>query len=170
MRKDNLILIFAVDENWSIGLEGDMHVYIKKDLKRFKSLTEGNVLIMGRKTLESLPNSQPLPNRTNIVLTRNESFKQDDVIVANSLDHLFEILNEIDEDKDLFVSGGQAVVEELIDYCDRAYITKILYAFPKSDTKIPDLDQDSSWEIEEESEVYEENNIKFKYVNYIRKK
>lgn len=169
MRTNSLTLIFAVDKNWSIGLDGDMHVYIKKDLKRFKELTLGNVLVMGRKTLESLPGSKPLDKRTTIVLTRRDIKARENLIVVNSIDDLFNILDDIDACKKIFVSGGQRVVEQLIDYCDYAYITKILYAFPESDTKIPNLDADSRWELVKESELLEENGIKFQYVDYKRK-
>ena len=166
-----MILMFAVDENWNIGLDGDMLVHIRKDLKRFREFTEGNIIIMGRKTLEALPNSQPLANRTNIVLSRQD-LKLESGYQVRSIEELDDLLGEINPkgDRKVFVTGGQNVVEQLIDRCDKAYITKILKKFPKADTTLHNLDEDEDWVLVKESEVYEENSIEFKYLDYVKRK
>ncbi len=165
----DMILMFAVDENWSIGLDGDMHVHLREDLKRFKSFTEGNIIIMGRKTLESLPNKKPLPERMNIVLTRNKFYEEDGFKVVNDLDELFDFLKDNRLDRKVFVTGGQTIVDQLIGYCDKAYITKIKKAFPKSDTSIENLDKNSDWVLEEESETISQGDLDYSYCLYRRK-
>ena len=78
-------MIFAVDENWNIGYDGDMLFKISKDLQRFRRLTETNIIIMGRKTFESLPDQKALPNRINIVITRDATYKADEVAYVDDL-------------------------------------------------------------------------------------
>ena len=164
-----MILIFAVDRNWNIGLDGDMLIHIRQDLKRFKSLTEGNIVIMGRKTFEALPNKQPLPDRTNIVISSRDYDFEDDYSVK-SIEELDDLLGKINKDgtRQVFVTGGQVVVEQLIDRCNRAYITKILKSFERSDTSLHNLDEDKNWEMVSESEVYSEDGVDFKYLEYSR--
>lgn len=164
-----MILIFAVDNNWNIGLDGGMLAHIKKDLKRFRELTEGNIVIMGRRTMEAGPNGRPLPNRTNIILTSKDLDFENDYVVK-SLDDLDILLKEINKDnsKKVFVTGGQSVVEQLLDKCDEAYITKILKTFDKADTSLPNLDRDDDWKVDWESDIYSEDGLDFKYVNYRR--
>lgn len=84
-----MILIFAVDNNWNIGYNGDMLFKISEDLKRFKEITVGNIIIMGRKTFESLPYKKALPNRINIIITRDKEYKGENIMVVNSLEQLF---------------------------------------------------------------------------------
>lgn len=161
-------IIFAVDKNWSIGLKGDMLFHISTDLKRFKEITMGNILLMGRKTLDSLPNSKPLPGRTNIVVTRNKAYKNDPAIVVHSLDEAYDLIDNLnkDNDHDVFCIGGGNLVRQVFDKCDYAYITKMDKAYENWDTNIPNLDELDDWEIESESETMEFGEMKYKYVNY----
>lgn len=166
-----MILILTADNNWNIGLKGRMLVDLKEDLKRFKEKTVGNIIIMGRSTLEAVPGEKALPNRVNIVMTRNKSFEKKDIIAAHSIEDLFEILKEINPDssKKVFVTGGESIVDQLLDYCDKAYITRILKDFKHHDTSIPNLDEDEDWEIVAESKIIRQGDIRYKYVDYRRK-
>ncbi len=166
-----MILMLTADEKWNIGLKGEMLIDLDEDLKRFKEKTTGNIIIMGRKTLMAVPGQEALPDRINIVMTRDKTFKKKDIMTVNSLDHLFQVLDNINADgsKKVFVTGGASIVDQLLRYCNRAYITKILKIFPEHDTSIPNLDKDDDWEIVDESKVIEQENIKYKYVDYIRK-
>lgn len=170
MQKD-MILIFAIDKNWNIGYDGDLLYKISADLKRFRKLTEGNIVVMGRRTFEALPDKKALPNRINIVLTRDKNYKAEGAIVINSLEELSSLLDEYktstNGNKKVFVIGGGNIASQLIDYCNRAYITKVFKTFP-ADTLIPNLDLDANWKIEKESEVFKEEDLLFKYVDYIR--
>ena len=120
-------LIAAVDENWAIGKNNQLLVRIPADQKFFREMTTGRVVVMGRKTLESFPNGQPLKNRTNIVLTHNKDYAVKDAVVVHSMDELHEELKKYDSD-DVFVIGGEKIYEQLLDECDVAHITKIDFA------------------------------------------
>ncbi len=163
-------LIFAVDGNWRIGANGKMLVAIEEDLHRFRRITEGHIVIMGRKTVEALPEKKPLENRINIVVTRSTEFHKDGFIVLNSLEDLFPLLKEINpnKEKEVFVAGGGTIARQLLLFSNKAYITKVFMDFPQADTFIPNLDLDPDWKVVSESEVFEENRIYYRYVDYER--
>lgn len=165
-------LIFAVDNNWNIGYDGDMLFKISKDLKRFREITEGNIIIMGRKTFESLPDRKALPNRINIVVTRDKEYKAEDVLVVNSIDELFALLKKINQDDEKlnFLIGGGNLTHQMLEYCTFAYITKVNKSFDVSDTLIPNLDKDENWAIVNESETEYQDDLEYKYVDYTRVK
>lgn len=165
-----MILIFAADNNWNIGFGGKMLAHLPKDLQRFREITEGNIVIMGRKTLEAIPGQNPLPNRINILVTRKNEFDNQGFHIINDLDNLLPLLKEINpkDEKKVFVTGGETIVRQLMPYCTKAYITKILESFKEADTCIPNLDIDNSWKITNESRIYTEGDLKYKYVDYIR--
>lgn len=115
--------IVACDKNLGIGYDNELLYHISQDLKHFKELTTGKVVVMGKNTLLSLPNSKPLPNRVNIVLSSTLK-AQENIIVAKNLNELFKILSNYNSE-DIFVIGGAQVYEQLYDYCDTGYITVI---------------------------------------------
>ena len=156
-------LIVAVDQNWAIGKDGDQLVYLKEDLKRFRTLTSGHTVILGRKTLATFPGGRPLKNRRNLILSRNPQFQAEVAEVFSSVEELVQRA-----DGDAFVIGGASVYEQLLPYCDTAYITKIHAGFP-ADTYFPDLDKSEEWEIVQESESLEQDGIAYHYVTYRRK-
>ena len=138
-------LIVAVDKNWGIGKNNKLLVSIPSDMKFFRSETNGKVVVMGRKTLESFPNGMPLKNRTNIVLTRDQNYHVKDTIVVHDIPELLEELKKYPDDQ-IYVIGGGKVYEELLPYCNVAHVTKIDFAF-EADTFFPNLDQMEEWEI-----------------------
>ncbi len=157
-------IICAVDENWNIGKDKGLLFYIRKDMERFKELTTNNIVVMGRKTLESLPKGQALLNRENIVITRNKNYGKNNVIVYNSIK---EFLTESKNmDKDIFVIGGGEIIRELLYYCEYALITKIVGRVDDADTSIPNLDLDENFKLLEESESLKDGGVEFKYVKY----
>lgn len=163
-------LIFAVDGNWKIGFEGEMLVHIEEDLHRFRRITEGHIVIMGRKTLEALPGQRPLENRINILVTRNKEYKKEGFHIVNSLEDLFPLLKELNPNKEkkVFVTGGGTIARQLLLFCKKAYITKVFLDFPNADTFIPNLDLDPDWKMTNVSEVYRQGEIYYKYVDYER--
>jgi len=167
-----MILIFAVDENWNIGIDGGMLTAIPDDLTRFRQITEGNIVIMGRKTLEAIPGQNPLPDRVNILITRNKGYKKEGFHVINSLEELPTLLNEINPNNKMkvFVTGGGDIATQLLAICNRAYITKILKSFKRSDTSIPNLDLEEGWLVEKESQLYSFEDLEYKYVDYVKEK
>lgn len=163
-------MIFAVDRNWNIGYDGDMLFKISKDLQRFREFTEENIIIMGRKTFESLPGKKALPDRINIVITRDKRYKADNIIVVNSVEELFLLLKKLNCNNEMeeFLIGGGNLTHQMLKYCDEAYITKVNKAFDISDTLIPNLDIDENWKIIKESETDYQDDLEYKYVNYQR--
>lgn len=167
---DNMILIFAVDENWNIGYDGDMLYKISEDLKRFRMLTTGNIIIMGRRTFESLPDRKALPDRINIVITSDKEYEAEDAYIVHSIDQLFSLLNEINpnDEMDNYMIGGGNLARQLMQNCNRAYITKLFKSFELADTFIPNLDLDDDWKVVKESDVYKQDDIYYRYVDYER--
>ncbi len=142
-------LIVAVDKNWAIGKDNRMMWSIPADMKFFREMTKGNVVIMGRKTLESFPNGQPLKNRVNIVITRKKDYKVKGAVIAHSVK---DAVKEAEKyEGELFVIGGESIYRAFLSYCDTAYITKIDHAFD-ADTYFPNLDEDEEWEMTKISE------------------
>ena len=165
-----MILIFAVDSNWKIGNKGEMLAEIAEDLHRFRRITEGHIVIMGRKTLEAIPGQKPLENRINILVTRDKSYKKEGFHIINSLEDLFPLLKEINPNKDkkVFVTGGGTIARQLLYFCNSAHITKIFKEFKATDTFIPNLDLDPDWELVKSSKVFNQDELYYRYVDYER--
>ena len=151
-------IIVAVDADWGIGKDGDLLQRISADMKYFREKTTGNVLVMGRKTLESFPNKKPLPNRVNIVLTKNKDYQAEGVVLCHDLAELPAVLENYAE-KQVFVAGGGTVYAQLLPQCERAYVTKIYQTYP-ADTAFPNLDESPDWELEEKGEIQEERGVR----------
>ena len=156
-------LIVAVDQNWAIGKDGEQLLYLSQDLKRFKALTLGHAVILGRRTLSTFPGGRPLKGRRNLILSTTPGFAPEGGEVYPSLDALLAAAPA-----DAFVIGGECVYRALLDRCGTAYVTKILAQYP-ADRYFPDLDADPRGESVEESELLEENGVRFRYVTYRRR-
>ena len=101
-------LIVNADKNWGIGKNNSLLIRIPEDMKFFRRMTKGNVIVLGRRTLESFPGGTALPDRTNIVLSKKKDLKAGGATVVNDMDALFEKLKEYDDDE-IFVVGGESV-------------------------------------------------------------
>ena len=123
---------------------------------------------MGRKTLESFPNKKPLPNRVNIVLTKNKDYQAEGVVLCHDLAELPAVLENY-AGKQVFVAGGGTVYAQLLPQCERAYVTKIYQTYP-ADTAFPNLDENPDWELEEKGEMQEEKGVRFSFDVYIKKR
>ncbi|MCI6042123.1 dihydrofolate reductase [bacterium] len=159
-------LIVAVDKNWGIGKNNKLLVSIPSDMKFFRNETNGKVVVMGRKTLESFPNGMPLKNRTNIVLTRDQNYQVKDTIVVHDIPELLEELKKYPDDQ-IYVIGGGKVYEELLPYCNVAHVTKIDFAF-EADTYFPDLDKMEEWQITATSDEQTYFDLEYSFVKYER--
>ena len=134
-------LIVAMDKNQAIGKNNGLLVHSKKDMEYFKEMTTGKIVVMGMNTYLSLPKKfRPLPNRLNIVVTRNRTVNNDGVLVARSMEELFSILRGMDTNN-VFVIGGASIYKELFPYCDKLYITRIMKEFSEADTYFPKFNQ-----------------------------
>ena len=153
--------IVCVSQNWGIGREGALLFHISADLKRFKSLTVGRTVILGRKTLDTFPGGKPLKDRRNIVLSH-----RDLDVPGAEIAHSFDEAAALGGD-DAIVIGGASVYMALLSRCDRVYVTKA-DSDPDADSFFPNLDDNPDWRIESESETFEENGLKFQFVDYVR--
>ena len=154
--------IVAVSQSWGIGKGGDLLFRLPSDLRRFKAMTTGHTVIMGRKTLDSLPGGKGLPHRRNLVLSRQSDFAPDRAEVIHSVEDILKTAED-----DAFVIGGQQVYEQLLPYCARVYVTKVL-SDPEADAFFPDLDKLPGWKVASAGEMLTENGLFFQYVEYIR--
>ena len=154
--------IVAVSQSWGIGKGGDLLFRLPSDLRRFKAMTTGHTVIMGRKTLDSLPGGKGLPHRRNLLLSRQSDFAPDRAEVIHSVEDILKTAED-----DAFVIGGQQVYEQLLPYCARVYVTKVL-SDPEADAFFPDLDKLPGWKVASAGEMLTENGLSFQYVEYIR--
>lgn len=159
-------LIFSADDNWGIGKDNKLLFRAKGDMRRFREMTTGKVVVMGRKTLESLPGSQPLPNRENIVLTTDKSFAPKGAAVCHSTEELLEHVKPYDSG-DLYVIGGEQLYKGLLPYCDTAYVTRF-FAVAEADRFMPDFDKLNGWSVAEKSGIFEENGLNYQFITYER--
>ena len=149
-------IIVSVDKKWGIGNKGKLLVSIPRDKKLFREETTGKVIIMGHNTLLSLPGSQPLAGRKNIVLSRDKSLSIKGATVLNSVDACIDYLRKNNvKDSDVFVIGGESVYNDFLPYCDIAHITYIDYEY-EADRHFLNLDISNEWSLvlETEEETY----------------
>ncbi len=147
-------IIVSVDKKWGIGNKGKLLVSIPKDMKLFREETIGKVIIMGHNTLLSLPGSQPLAGRENIVLSKDKNLKIKGATVLNSLDSCLEYLRENNiNDEDVFVIGGESVYRNFLPYCNVAHVTYIDYEYA-ADRHFLNLDKEWNLVLETEEETY----------------
>ena len=160
-------LIENVDINWAIGKNNQLLVKIPADMKFFRETTTGKVVVMGRKTLESFPNGQPLKNRTNIVLTHDRNYRVADAIVVYSMDELHEELKKYPSE-DIYIIGGESIYRQLVDECDVAHITMVDYAYD-ADAHFPNLDEKPEWRITQDSEEQTYFDLIYHFYKYEKK-
>lgn len=158
-------IIVAVDENYGIGKDGDLLAHLSPDLKRLKTMTVGNIIVMGSKTYMSFP-KRPLPDRENLIITHHPE-NYPGIKCFTGVGEFLEYSKTAD--KPIFVLGGGSIYEQLLPYCEKAHITKILHSF-EADTFFPNLDNNPEWEKENEEEIVTGEKYPFKYVTYVRRK
>ena len=160
-------VIVAVDKNWAIGKDGQLLTSIPDDQRFFRQTTTNQVVIMGRKTLESLPGGKPLPNRTTVILTRNEDYQDPGVVVAHSVEEALDVAKG--RNADIYIAGGSEIYAQMLEYCDEAYVTYIDYAY-QADTYFPNLDKMAEWVLVAESEEQTHFDIVYYYRQYSHRK
>ena len=153
--------IVAVDEKWGIGRDNGLLFRLPADLKRFKALTTGGTVLMGRKTLDSLPGGRGLPGRRNIVLTGQRDLVPENAETVHSPAEAVFAAGE-----DAWVIGGESVYRTFLPLCSRVYVTRIA-ADGGADTFFPDLSADPQWRLDRRSEDMTENGLTFRYEEYV---
>ena len=159
-------IIALADKKWGIGKSGRVLVDIPEDKKLFREETYGKVVVMGRKTYESLPNQSALTGRKNIVLTNNVNYKAKDAKICHSVQEVLDELKKFNTD-DVYVIGGESVYEALLPYCDTAHITKVDYIY-EADTHIMDFDKLDDWKVTARSDEHTYFDICYEFVCYQR--
>ena len=154
-------LIVAVYDDWGIGKNGTQPIALSADRKFFRETTKGAMVIVGRKTLADFPGGNPRPNRTNVVLTKQD-ITLPNVITCHSPAEAAELSKTVPK---AMVIGGGSIYRQMITYCDTAYITKV-HACPESDTFFPNLDHDPDWQQTEVLLSGEENGIAYEMCLY----
>ena len=157
-----LSLIAAIAENGVIGEGNDLPWHLPEDLQRFKKITSGHPVLMGRKTFESIMArlGTPLPNRTNIVLTRQSDYPAPDGVKV--YDNLEAALNDF-ADQDIFCIGGAQLFEATLNKADKLFLTHVKQTFPNGDAFFPALDA-AQWK-----PTLHEEHEKFTFVDYVKR-
>ena len=146
-------LIVNVDSNWAIGYRGKLLVSIPED--------------MGRKTLDTFPDGQPLKNRTNIILTRNPNYQVKGAIICHSVEEVLEELKKYNSE-DVYIIGGDSIYKEFLPYCDVAHVTRTDHVYD-ADAWFPNLEEDPAWVLTGESEEKTYFDLEFRFCRYERR-
>ena len=164
-RKPRVTAIAAIGKNRELGFKsGELVWRLSGDLRRFKELTVGNVVIMGRKTFDSI--GKPLPGRMNIVVTRDEAYRAESAVVAHSIEEAVETANSAGVEK-IFIGGGGELYKAGLPYTGQLELTHIDAEEPRADVFFPPYEQ----EFEEvwRSELQEEGAVRYHWITYKRK-
>lgn len=161
-----ITLVVAKSDNNIIGRDNQLIWRLSNDLKHFKQITTGHPVIMGRKTFDSV--GRPLPNRTNIVITRNPDWKAEDVLVAFSVQEAIEIAQNLDPE--IFIIGGGNIYQQSMDIADVIEVTEVHHQF-EGDAFFPNIDQNIWKEVSRESfQKDEKNEFDYSFVRYKKNK
>ncbi len=166
-----MIAIVACDAEWGIGCDGCLQQRVSSDLRRFKALTMGKVVIYGRRTLDTFPGKKPLPGRINIVLRTRKEICKEGCEYAKNIEELMQRLRALKQegyhDNDFIVIGGAMVYRQLLPYCDSVYVTQFAESYD-ADCWFPNLDKSPDWYLDSCGQWLEDNKIRFRYLTYRR--
>ena len=163
---DNVSIIVAVAQNNAIGFKNQLLYRLPNDLKRFKALTTGHTIIMGRKTFESLPKGA-LPNRRNIVLSRQEGLHYENAECYRSID---EALMQCDYTEDIYIIGGGELYKQTIGFAKRIHLTLVDDTPVEADAFFPELNSDEWLEVLREEHPADEKHAQaYAFIDYVRK-
>ncbi|MBY0487211.1 MAG: dihydrofolate reductase [Flavobacteriaceae bacterium] len=159
-----ITLIAAAGQNNALGKDNQLVWHLPNDFKRFKQITSGHYIIMGRKTFESFP--KPLPNRTHIIITRQKNYTAEGCLVVNSIEKAIEIAPKEEE---IFIIGGAQIYTQSIDLADKIELTRV-HANPEADAFFPEIDL-QNWKLTFEEKHFkdEKHNFDFDFLTYTKK-
>ncbi len=152
-----MIIIAAVTEDGGLGYQGELLYHIPQDMERFRQLTMGKTIVMGRKTMESLPGKQPLSGRINVVLTKQNELEATGFEISHHSDQWYQ--------KDCVVIGGAQIYEEFLPYAKRVYLTRII-GNKKADVYFPNIQKEKNLKLMHQSERFEYENIQYWFEIY----
>ena len=154
-------LIVAVYDDWGIGANGTQPIALSADRKFFREMTRGCMVIVGRRTIADFPGQKPLPGRVNVALTRSNVEIPGFTVCHSPIDAV-ELAKNAER---AMVIGGGSIYQQMLPYCDTAYITKV-HCTPQSDTFFPNLDDAADWTLEEVLQSGEENGVAYEMCRY----
>ena len=159
-----IIQIAAAAENNALGKDNKLVWHLPNDFKRFKEITSGHYIILGRKTFESFP--KPLPNRTHVIITRNKNYKAENCIIVNSLE---EALSKVPQNEDTYIIGGAEIYKQSITISDKIELTRV-HTTCEADAFFPEIDL-LEWQLvfEEFHEKDEKHNYDYTFQTFIKK-
>ncbi len=158
--------IVVADQRWAIGHNGGLLFSLPTDMHRFRSLTLNGTLIMGSLSMNSFPDGKPLPQRRNIVISRDPSSLPEGVEGAPSPEDAVDLAGG-PEAEDLWIIGGGSVYAALLSRCRRVYLTRVETQVAESDTFFPNLDKLPNWRVASTGDPIEENGLKFRFIEYV---
>lgn len=161
--------IVAADQRWAIGRNGKLLFSLPTDMRRFRAMTLNGTVIVGSRTLSSFPGGKPLPQRRNIVITRNPAAVPEGAEAVSSPEKALALAGGM-EAENLWLIGGGGVYAALLDQCRQVCLTRVETQAEEPDTFFPDLDKLPGWEVGSSSELMEENGLKFRFIDYINTK
>ena len=160
-------IVVVVDENNAIGKDNGLLCHLPNDLKHFKRITLNNTVIMGRRTLEAMPNGAALPNRTNIVLTSNKELHVDNCVMLHSIPEVWEYCKD---EKEIFFIGGAQIFDAVLADVDKLHITRIHHTFEDADTFFPEINFDTWNLIDEEKHTVDDSHpYEYTFQTFVRK-
>lgn len=157
-------MILAVDNNWGIGKDNDLLIRVPGDMKYFREKTINKIVVMGYNTLISLPNSKPLKNRVNIIISRKYYLDIEGAIICHSIVDVFREISKYPPD-DIFIIGGSKIYNQFEPYSLKAYVTKFNIS-RQADCFAPNLDILNNWKIDEVSESKFEHDLEYNHIVY----
>lgn len=168
MINKKIVAIAAVDMNNGIGKDDNLLFRISRDIQRFKELTTGNIVLMGRKTFETLPNKKGLPDRENIVLTRDPNYEAENARVINNLEEYINEYRNTDNCKCLYIIGGAEVYNQALQYCDYIDLTKVYSKFD-ADKFFPKINPEE-WRLAVQTNSYHDDktDLSYRFNSYVR--
>lgn len=159
----------VADQRWAFGRNGGLLFSIPTDLERFHSLTRNGTVIMGPERLKFYTGGQPLPQRRNIIVTRDPRALPEGVEGVSTPGEALALAGGLESDG-LWIIGGGSIYAALLDSCRRVYLTRVETRVQESDTFFPNLDKLPNWKVESAGELMEENDLKFRFIEYINTK
>ncbi|WP_295765359.1 dihydrofolate reductase [uncultured Oscillibacter sp.] len=154
------------DQRWAFGRNGGLLFSLPTDLEHFHSLTRGGTVIMGLERLRFYTGGEPLPQRRNIVVTRDLSAVPEGAEGVSSPEEALALAGG-PEQEDLWIIGGGSIYATLLSRCSRVYLTRVETRVQESDTFFPNLDKLPNWEVESTGELMEEDDLKFRFIRYV---
>lgn len=160
-------ILVTTDKNWAIGNRGQLLVSIPEDQRLLREETLGGVIVMGRKTFETLPGKQPLYGRVNVILSKDPNYQVKGAVVCHSAEETLAFLKQYPSSS-IFILGGSSIYAQFLPHCDTVHVTFIDYAY-SADTHFPNLEESAEWELAAESDEQTYFNLCYSFRMYQRK-